>query len=178
MFSSKKGREVSFIVILVAALLMASSFAMAEPSPGHDFTELDLGPLNINNGKLGIGIENPGEKLDVHSSSNGIFSISLSRSGVSDDHNTWKIWNMDGASYGNDFEIWQYPLDSNPSCCIRRFEIQDDGDIVLSPSGGNVGIGTSGPSAKLDVSGNMILSGGSRSISLPASGGYSLTVKA
>lgn len=92
------------------------------------------------------------KKLNVQSTTDGLFGIDLRRSGVSTDHNTWTLWNMDG-SYGHDFEIWQYPLDSSPSCCIRRLEIQDDGDTVLAPSGGKVGIGTDSPTKKLEVNG-------------------------
>ncbi|MFA5320743.1 MAG: tail fiber domain-containing protein [Candidatus Omnitrophota bacterium] len=102
------------------------------------------------NTNVGIGTASPGAKLDVNQTAAGIFGIRISRVGGASDANNWYLWNMDG-SYGNDFEIWQYPNDSSPSCCIQRLEIQDDGDTVLVPSGGNVGIGTAGPAAKLHV---------------------------
>ncbi len=104
------------------------------------------------NGCVGIGTINPSQKLDIQQDTDGMFGIRLKRANVSSDHNSWVIWNMDG-TYGNDFEIWQYPLDGVPSNSIQRLEIQDDGNTILVPKGGNVGIGYTAPSYKLDVNG-------------------------
>ena len=69
----------------------------------------------------------------------------------------WKLYNMTGL-YGNGFEIWNYPNNGNS---IRRFKIQDDGTTILAMNGGNVGIGTD-PLAKLHVSGgNLAVMSGS-----------------
>ncbi len=66
--------------------------------------------------------------------------------------NRWTLYNMTGG-YGNSFQIWSYPENGTPACCISRFIINDNGTTSLVPSGGNVGIGTTTPNTKLNVIG-------------------------
>jgi hypothetical protein len=47
----------------------------------------------------------------------------------------------------NAFEIWEYPATQS------RFQIRSGGNTILAPAGGNVGVGTTAPAAKLHVAG-------------------------
>jgi len=145
----------SCALIAVALILCIQQMGLAADTDALVVTE---------SGNVGIGTPNPGSKLHINSTTDGIFGLWLSRSNVSADHNSWVIWNMDG-TYGNDFEIYQYPLDGNPTC-FQRFEIQDNGNTILVPQGGNVGIGTTTPEYKLDVAGYVRASGWNGSLSV------------
>ncbi len=93
-------------------------------------------------------------QLQISREGAGIFGITLKPTNITEPRNEWTIWNMDG-TYGNDFEVWQYPLNlqSEITDYIPRLEIQDDGDTYLVPSGGNVCIGPSAHSSghQLDI---------------------------
>ena len=112
------------------------------------------------NGNIGIGTTNPAQKLEVNGSAtfNGaiISSSSDNSGGVIQLRNpsktsnglasTWMIYNMTGG-YGNSLQFWAY---DNIGCaggmCTNRFTIMDNG---------NVGIGTTNPTSKLTVAGNI-----------------------
>ena len=127
---------------------------------GATYSGTNAAPANglLVEGNVGIGTTAPGAKIHINQAATGIFGLKIGRVGGASDGNAWDLWNMDG-TYGNDFEIWQYPNDgiagTVTSCCLGRFEIQDDGDTTLVPSGGNVGIGTIAPKNKLDVEGGL-----------------------
>jgi hypothetical protein len=64
---------------------------------------------------------------------------------------TWTLYTAAvGGGWGvnpNAFEIWEYPATAS------RFQLRPGGDTILAPAGGNVGIGTGAPQAKLHVAG-------------------------
>ena len=130
------------------------------------FLDIDYGitgsALTITSDKnVGIGISNPTYKLEVN-------GFSLFRGGIlssiSDDAggnfklqnpsktsagiaNIWSIYNMTGA-YGNSLQFWAYDYlgCAGGGLCTNRFRIMDNG---------NVGIGTTNPTSKLTVAGNI-----------------------
>jgi len=132
-------------------------------SPSGNFVPYTTALAMTKAGNVGIGTIAPGAKLHINQATTGIFGLQIGRDGGASDGNAWELWNMDG-TYGNDFEIWQYPNDgiagTVTSCCLGRFEIQDDGDTTLVPSGGKVGIGTTTPDQLLTVNGNASKVGG------------------
>jgi hypothetical protein len=70
----------------------------------------------------------------------------------------WTFFNTTGSA-GNGLLLYSQPANGTPSCCIPRFWIADSGDTHLVPSGGNVGIGTTSPSTKLHVIGDVTVTG-------------------
>ncbi|HHD92319.1 MAG TPA: hypothetical protein ENL06_01675, partial [Candidatus Portnoybacteria bacterium] len=114
-------------------------------------------------GNLGIGTTNPGAKLDIQDSSP--VGIKLFHTGVGHNDpaqiimdestaNAGKLWIVPGDDFDagatNDFLVI-----GDYSTKVERFWFRGDGTAYLS---GNVGIGTTNPGAKLDVSGNILAS--------------------
>jgi hypothetical protein len=102
------------------------------------------------NGNVGIGTTTPAFKLHVHHATDVNFMLfnNGGRSALAALNDANNVWN---------------PIDINPS-----------GNVYLSSATGNVGIGTTGPGAKLHVSGpdssNLLyVSGGSKAIRIGAS---------
>ncbi len=86
-------------------------------------------------GLVGIGISNPTEKLQVFGTTSNLFT-------VADNTTTGSIFsvnNISGIPY----------LDINATTNV----------IALGPSSGNIGIGTTAPTEKLHVQGNILSSG-------------------
>ncbi len=116
---------------------------------------------------VGIGTTAPLDKLHINGGNARIeyagsiagLRISTINSGQTIADKSWGLWGMNG--YGgatrNSFEIWEYSdTDQNgtycggPDVCDPRFVIA---------SGGNVGLGTITPEAKLDVVGDVKVRG-------------------
>jgi hypothetical protein len=114
----------------IAFLTQASRFAETPPTEKMRLTH---------DGKLGIGMVSPGHELDV----NGSIGADT-RAMIRIDTDDWQIG--DTGSTTNDFAI-----SDNTPCCNTRFFIDN--------ATGNVGIGNTNPSAKLDVSGDIDLNG-------------------
>lgn len=115
------------------------------------------------NGNVGIGTTDPQVKLDVagegkfqgsllvagsHPDIGGFLSIVNTTKTAPNAATTWNIYNM-GGGYGNSLQFWAYDLAScgGGGMCSNRFTIMDNG---------NVGIGTTIPSTKLAVNGNIL----------------------
>ena len=120
-----------------------------------------------NNGKVGIGKENPAVKLDVNGNIRvsspviGRGAIELSRlvENNSDHTHTWRFLHMDASLRENSLELWEYKTGISG---IYRLVVKE---------GGNVGIGTMDPKNKLDVEGGAVIgSGYSGSKSAPGNG--------
>ena len=87
------------------------------------------------NGNVGIGTATPSYSLDVHTANGGGIGVQ----GASDVNNGWRL-----KPYGNDLQIVQN---------------QGGGERLTIKDGGNVGIGTTEPGAKLDIDGAIHVSG-------------------
>ncbi|MFP4104128.1 hypothetical protein [Coleofasciculus sp.] len=122
------------------------------------------------NGNIGIGTTQPNAKLDISGSANtaGQISLQLKSGNGSNNYNSNQITlgynntaeyrhaiktrHHSGQRAGNaiDFYIWQQGKDTK----------EDIGTLhTLTLDGGNVGIGTTNPQAKLEVNGNTRLNG-------------------
>jgi hypothetical protein len=100
--------------------------------------------------KLGIGTTSP--KLPLHIEGSSQAYLLFDHSGPTYD------WAVGSNSIDNEnFQIVR--RDHDGSGKVIRFRIKTNGDTQLVPASGNVGIGTVGPSAKLDVVGNTELNG-------------------
>jgi hypothetical protein len=134
------------------------------------------------NGNVGIGTTSPGAKLDVYGG-NGTY-IRVSGAMPAGDGNQglvgyelvnsstngyWRMYLADpDGGFGvtsNSFEIWEYPANlGTGGCCRPRLRIMSSNgsanptEVVIN-SAGNVGIGTTAPSERLDVQGNVRFSG-------------------
>ncbi len=130
-------------------------------SSGDNVADLYIDPT----GKVGIGITTPSEKLEV------VGNIYLN-SGIDDNHIYWRQHNMTmgtrpgdyahnklkikpgGASQGNLFSVLEmYSANSETS---HELKIQIHTAGVSYFNGGNVGIGTTNPTATLTVNGNIL----------------------
>jgi hypothetical protein len=130
------------------------------------FLDIDYGitgsALTITSNKnIGIGTTNPTQKLDVTGNAifNGVLISSISdviggqiqlknfSKATNGTASSWNIYNMTG-SYGNSLQFWAYDnLEcTNGGLCANRFTIMDNG---------NIGIGLTTPTNKLDVNGTI-----------------------
>ena len=119
---------------------------------GDDFTILTYGGRDItfrpgsgnviffpsSGGNVGIGTSSPGAKLDVNGSVNGTEYITVSKGG------SYRV-GMNGQTNG-------YIIGRNDNV-ENKFQIHSNGNTWFN--GGNVGIGTTSPDAKLAVNGNI-----------------------
>lgn len=109
------------------------------------------------NGSVGIGTDNPQEKLDVrgaitskvNSSEGGSVVLQNPNKTALNNAQRWTIYNMTGV-YGDGLQFWSYSADGN-----------NYGSRMTIADTGNVGIGTTGPQAKLDVAGGINIAPGS-----------------
>ena len=170
-------------VLIVSAVTGYTVLAWTEPGLSAPNGNV-AAPINTGStaqgklGNLGVGTASPGTTLDVNGVIRGSSDIYTTSGGLGSTINSnegglltltnnnktgtaanhWTLYNMTG-SYGNSFQIWDYPANALPRCCISRFILKDDGTTVLSPSGGNVGIGMASPQASLDINGYLHASG-------------------
>eukprot|EP01129_Flabellula_baltica_P011967 TRINITY_DN5334_c0_g1_i1.p1 TRINITY_DN5334_c0_g1~~TRINITY_DN5334_c0_g1_i1.p1 ORF type:complete len:398 (-),score=50.01 TRINITY_DN5334_c0_g1_i1:42-1235(-) len=77
----------------------------------------------------------------------------------------WSLYNAKYEDY-NAFEIWEYSnpdgddiicSDDDGGVCSKRLELRKGGDLILSPNGGNIGVSTFDPKAKLHIASRVSL---------------------
>lgn len=113
------------------------------------------GDFVLKNNKVGIGLTNPGEKLDVNGNvrigltttntigTSNVFSLQTQAINIQPNSSTDTLY-IRGLSAGN------YQLQTATASA-------NGGNLHLQPYGGNVGIGTTSPVQKLDVSGSIYI---------------------
>jgi len=82
--SKKISNRLSYTIIAFVGLMLVGVFVFAStPNPGHDYTQLDLGPVKISGGEVNIGttlnvigsssyaIHGSGKSVGVYGSSAG-----------------------------------------------------------------------------------------------------------
>jgi hypothetical protein len=98
-------------------------------------------------GKLGIGTPNPTQKLHIYGDS-GSQRIRIENSGTSSNDQA----SLQLVAGGKSWISWV----SGDSDQLRFFSSTLNGNVVTLTSAGNVGIGTTSPSEKLHVNGNVL----------------------
>ena len=138
------------------------------------FMRNDAGDANIqlrsygnsvfNGGNVGIGTTTPSELLHIYKSS-GFSMERIETSGISSSGAQLELHTPDGAGVIGVRNDGTFGASSN-----LGFRVGATNAMVITNTG-NVGIGTTTPGEKLDVNGNIVLSGGSREIHFKDSGG-------
>ncbi len=108
--------------------------------------------IYFNTGNVGIGITAPGAKLHTKVSTAGTTGIANARQRAAGffEGNSTSTW---GLAIGQDNNV-EIPI-------IQGLDLAQTNprNIALNPYGGNVGIGTTTPQSKLEINGNILLSG-------------------
>ena len=110
------------------------------------------------NGNIGIGTANPSEQLEV---SGNIKATGFIQPSAGNDDTSGIVFPKDPGSGGGDRAWIRYYARQGEDCTLEIGIDNDSGDhIALMPNAGNVGIGTTNPGAKLEVSGTLKLEHG------------------
>ena len=100
------------------------------------------GSISLYGGNVGIGTTGPGAKLDIRQSASNVPGIRIANTDFTLGSVGTSVWMYTGATSGNT-DVRLQVLQSGETAF---------GPLSLNPSGGNVGIGTTGPVATLQIS--------------------------
>jgi hypothetical protein len=146
-----------FAILVLLLVLVSSTTAGWVTSGDNMYADVP--------GNVGIGTTSPGAKLDVAGSIRSVGATIYAELASNEGGNVafvnpnktgattrdWRIWNMTGV-YGNALKFWRYYADGTNAGPSVTF--WDNGNVEMTNNltvGGNVGIGTTNPGAKLDV---------------------------
>jgi len=102
LLNKKISNRLSYTIIAFVSLMLVGIFVFAAaPDPGHDYNDLDLGPITIEDGKVGIGMS-PDYALDVMG--DAVFNNEISVESTSEFH--------DDATFYGKVCIWDSCIDS------------------------------------------------------------------
>jgi len=99
------------------------------------------------NGNVGIGTSNPGEKLHVEGSIRASGNIGVTQT---DGDYLAKLYQSSADGF--------LELFTGEATPVSRTKLSSFGDSYINPNGGNIGIGTTSPGRKLDINGPDIVS--------------------
>ena len=147
----KKSNLITLLLTTITTFFLMTGLTFAQ-GDGHSLDAADGSPTDAvyvdNIGNVGIGTTTPESDLYVKGASDG--TVTIEAPGIA----RWATLALQ-----NDDQQWQVRTTG-----YDRFAIQDGtGSIgeafVILPNSGNVGIGTTNPSAKLEISGNTLING-------------------
>jgi hypothetical protein len=128
---------------------------------GATLTVSTAGNARYRTGTLGTKVPNWGGQFINVKFNEGAANWTLDDTGL---HAGFLKFDLRNAPYGNEIGLYRMAAGANPRpdsawTPIAQFKL-DTGNILLATSSGNVGIGTTNPTRKLDVAGNVNASGG------------------
>ena len=117
-------------------------------------TNNTLGMIIDSIGNIGIGTNNPSNKLEIFTGTNTLTKALYLNTGI----NKGTAFNV-SATTGNEsmFDLTVF----RSGIFEPRLSVYSNGNMSLQPSGGNVGIGTANPGALLEIAGQVKITGGS-----------------